>query len=62
LAVDGAKEQRVMYEYRKLTPEQRRQLVEERRRRGHPLHQPLIPCAEKRSVCCLQLATSIAII
>ncbi|MEJ2733933.1 MAG: transposase [Anaerolineae bacterium] len=29
-----------MYEYRKLTPEQRQTLVEERRLRGHPPHQP----------------------
>ncbi|MGD9318054.1 MAG: transposase, partial [Anaerolineae bacterium] len=29
-----------MYEYRKLAPEQRQELVEERRLRGHPPHQP----------------------
>ena len=32
-----------MYEYRKLDAEQRRQLVEERRRRGFPPHQPPHP-------------------
>ena len=37
-----------MYEYRKLTPEQRRQLVEERRGRGHPLHQPPHPAREEK--------------
>jgi putative transposase len=29
-----------MYEYRRLTPDQRQSLVEERRLRGHPPHQP----------------------
>jgi len=29
-----------MYEYRKLTPEQKRRVVEERRARGFPAHAP----------------------
>ncbi len=29
-----------MYEYRKLTPEQQREIVEERLRRGYPAHRP----------------------
>ena len=32
-----------MYDYRKLTPEQKEQLVEERRARGYPAHQPPHP-------------------
>jgi putative transposase len=33
-----------MYEYRKLTPEERRELIEERRARGFPPHSPPHPC------------------
>ena len=35
-----------MYEYRKLSPEERKQLVEERRARGFPLHAPPHPSQE----------------
>jgi len=34
------------YEYRKLSPEERKQIVEERKRRGYPLHQPPHPYQE----------------
>jgi putative transposase len=37
-----------MYEYRKLTPQQRQQLVEERLARGYPPHQPPHPIREER--------------
>jgi len=35
-----------MYEYRKLNQEERKQLVEERRARGFPLHAPPHPCQD----------------
>ena len=35
------------YEYRKLSPEERKRVVEERKRRGFPLHQPPHPFREK---------------
>jgi putative transposase len=34
------------YEYRKLSPVERKQIVEERKRRGYPLHQPPHPYQE----------------
>ena len=36
-----------MYEYRRLTPEQRRQLVQERLERGNPPHQPPHPVRDQ---------------
>ncbi len=36
-----------MYEYRKLTPEQRKELVEERLAKGYPPHQPPHPVQEE---------------
>jgi len=35
-----------MYEYRKLTPEERRKLIEERKARGLPPHSPPHPCQD----------------
>ena len=37
------------YEYRKLSPEERKQIVDERRQRGFPLHQPPHPFRESGS-------------
>jgi putative transposase len=34
------------YEYRRMTPEQRRAVVDERRRRGYPIHSPPHPFAD----------------
>jgi putative transposase len=36
-----------MYDYRKLSPEQRQALIEERRARGYPSHQPPHPVREQ---------------
>ncbi len=41
-----AEAQRIVYEYRRLSPEERSALVEERRRRGYPPHSPPHPVLE----------------
>lgn len=40
-----------MYEYDKLTQEQRNALVEERKVRGYPLHQPPHLVREQTTIC-----------
>src|SRR5690606_15290729 len=45
--VTNWKRHKNMYEYRKLTPEQRQQLVEERQAKGYPPHQPPHPLQEE---------------
>ena len=39
------------YEYRHMTPEERAAVIEERRRRGYPLHSPPHPCSEAGWYC-----------